>query len=232
MTLYYAFNGVLWSDEDREDWLSYSVSECDWQSYGEKICEEETERLERLVFSDIKNFRGKMPPEVSFLSPTEISIVHMESQSFALKDLLPMDKETMSRLKKINFSHTRLHGFIPKEIAWMSALEEINFAETSGLEGELPLELGLLHELKLLYVQGNRLSGLLPKQIASLWRLKYAHFQRNALMGHIPDDWCTLISLVQLRLDDNYLEGSIPDCLLSLASLEHFSYGGNQLIAP
>jgi Leucine rich repeat len=189
-------------------------------------------RLERLVLSNIRNFRGTMPPEINLLSPTEISITHMTSQSFAMEDLLQTDKATMARLKKLDFSHTRLHGSIADDIGWMKFLEEIHFSHCSFLEGTLPTQLGLFDNLRILSVQGNELTGPIPEAIISLRKLEHVELQSNALTGHIPDGWCSMTSLVKLHLDDNYLEGAIPHCMTTLPSMVAFTYEGTNLIAP
>ena len=188
--------------------------------------------MEHLILSNIQNFWGTMPPEVNFLSPTAITISRMHTQSFAIDELLPSDEHFVSKLKKIDFSSTRLHGTIPTDIGWIPNLEEINFAQGFSLEGNLPPQIRLLENLKVLSLQGNRLSGSLPFQLVSLSSLEHVRMDNNLLTGGLPKKWCALTNLQTLRLDHNFLEGAIPRCFVQLPLLEDFSYEGNQLIPP
>lgn len=242
VTFYYSFNGVLWPEEEKGNWLSYKKSECEWIPSGkrEKFCTKygesrETEwRFERLILDDIDNFRGSMPLEIHHLSNLyEISVTRMTDQAFDLDDLLPQDEATMARLNRLDFHKTRLQGTISNEtISWAMNMTEINFSEGGSLSGEIPTSLELLDNLRMLNLQGNAFSGGLPKVIASLPSLQHLSLRENDFTGEIPLHWCTMRILVSLHIDNNHLEGAIPICLSNIRTLEEFTYEGNQLISP
>lgn len=102
------------------------------------------------------------------------------------------------------------------------------------LYGELPPELGELHYLDALYLNGNLLTGDIPPQLGELENLEGLNLSYNDLEGSIPPELGKLSKLRWMGLNGNpNLSGEIPPELGKLEMLEDLvlssSDGGTQL---
>ncbi|KAL1804451.1 hypothetical protein ACET3Z_033098 [Daucus carota] len=80
-----------------------------------------------------------------------------------------------------------------------------------GLYGSIPYEIGMLSELKYVFLSGNSLTGNLPSSLANLTQLRKFDVSNNKLSGSIPFELGNLLStLVYLDLGFNLFDGSIP----------------------
>ena len=95
------------------------------------------------------------------------------------------------------------------------------------LSGPIPVSLGALANLQLLWLANNQLSGPIPEELGNLIELQQLHLYGNDLTGSIPD-LSKLTGLLSLRLAGNQLTGPIPD-LSSLTKLEYLTLPNNQL---
>ena len=100
----------------------------------------------------------------------------------------------------------------------------------NSMEGELPLELGGLAELKRLNLSYNRLSGNIPPELTgSLTKLERLDLSANRLSGSVPPELGGLAKLEYLTLRRNRLSGNIPPELGGLTELEYLALSGNRL---
>ena len=99
----------------------------------------------------------------------------------------------------------------------------------NNLKGELPAELGLMQELRVLHLEGNDLSGGIPWQLGGLVHLRELRLNFNELTGPIPSQLGDLSDLEELHLNDNDLSGEIPIELGNLISLTYFNLGHNEV---
>ena len=99
----------------------------------------------------------------------------------------------------------------------------------NGLKGALPIELGNLPYLEMLYLSENRLSGPIPAELGALSNLVELELWGNELAGPIPMELSRLANLETLHLGDNKLNGPIPSELGELANLEELGLYTNQL---
>ena len=97
------------------------------------------------------------------------------------------------------------------------------------LNGELPVELGDLTNLQILYLNQNMLSGAIPVALGKLTNLEQLSLSQNMLSGEIPAELGDLSSLQILYLWGNELSGAIPAALGDLASLEQLDISQNEL---
>ena len=102
----------------------------------------------------------------------------------------------------------------------------------NNLRGKIPMELGLLDQLKTLRLNMNRLTGLIPSLLENLSSLQYLLLNDNQLTGPIPSDLGKLRQLLQLGLSDNQLTGSIPAELGKLELLLFLDLQNNRLTGP
>ena len=58
--------------------------------------------------------------------------------------------------------------------------------------GEIPKEIGNLHNLELLFLDYNNISGGIPSELGNLTTLDYLYLYFNKLSGKIPESICDL----------------------------------------
>ena len=100
---------------------------------------------------------------------------------------------------------------------------------SSGLEGEIPDELYLLSNLRVLSLFANHLEGTISSSIGALSNLEALALQTNALSGSIPEAIGKCTNLKTIVVHSNYLEGTLPSTIGQLESLEHLWTEENHL---
>lgn len=100
------------------------------------------------------------------------------------------------------------------------------------LKGTLPIELGNLPYLEILYLSENQLNGPIPAELGALSNLVELELWNNEVTGPIPTELSRLANLETLHLGDNQLNGPIPLELGKLANLEELGLYTNQLRGP
>ena len=116
---------------------------------------------------------------------------------------------------RLDLSNSGLTGSIPMEIGDLINLE-ILYLDENQLTGEIPSEIGNLINLSKLNLSYNSLTGSIPTEIGNLINLERLHLHENQLTGEIPSEIGNLINLRQLNLSDNQLSGLIPNEICSL----------------
>ncbi|KAM3297785.1 hypothetical protein ACQJBY_039643 [Aegilops geniculata] len=94
---------------------------------------------------------------------------------------------------------------------------------SSNLKGEIPPEIGLLHQLSHLGLANNQLAGSIPASLGNLSRLYSLYLQRNLLSGLVPAALGNIPTLSRLILIGNNLEGNL-DFLSSLSNCRQLQY--------
>ena len=92
---------------------------------------------------------------------------------------------------------------------------------SSGLNGEIPPEIGNLINLETLNLSYNQLTGQIPSEIGNLTNLTRLFINDNQLTGEIPEVICDLSNL--------YVLGGIDGLIFSIS---WFWWHGNQLCPP
>jgi leucine-rich repeat protein SHOC2 len=95
-----------------------------------------------------------------------------------------------------------------------------------GLTGAVPVEIGQLTSLKVLYLGGNQLTSV-PAEIWQLTSLRKLHLGGNQLTS-VPAEIGQLTSLRELHLGGNQLTG-VPAEIGQLTSLRELVLSGNEL---
>ena len=78
------------------------------------------------------------------------------------------------------------------------------------LRGSIPSELGLLTDLRWLYLPDNQLQGGIPTELGNLTKLRRLDLSGNQLRGETPDELGNISGLQELYLARNNLTGYIP----------------------
>jgi Leucine-rich repeat (LRR) protein len=91
--------------------------------------------------------------------------------------------------------------------------------KNNSLYGTIPLEIGLLTSLNVLYLDKNNLTDLIPSSIENLRNLSFLNIAENNLSGSVPREIGQLESLVFLGLSFNNLSGSLPPEMNNLTHL-------------
>ncbi|WJX46780.1 non-specific serine/threonine protein kinase [Trifolium repens] len=115
---------------------------------------------------------------------------------------------------------------LPKSIGNLS-LENF-LADSCGINGNIPLEIGNMSNLIQLSLGMNGLNGPIPSTIKGLHNLQSLNLEYNRLQGSIIHELCEVSSLSELSLTSNKLFGVLPTCLGKMTSLRKFHIGSNK----
>ena len=102
----------------------------------------------------------------------------------------------------------------------------------NGIQGTLPPEIGVLTNLKWLFLNGNEIRGAIPDTITQLDSLEDLWLDENQLGGSIPEDIGNMTNLQYLALDSNDIAGRLPASMTSLSNLRYLSLTSNRLSGP
>ena len=120
-----------------------------------------------------------------------------------------------------------LSGQIPSELGILTDLRVLRL-DQNDLRGEIPPELGNLSNLERLVLFGNDLTGEIPRSLGNLSELTLLVLAENRLSGEIPRELSQLSNLEGLFFHANQLEGEIPAELGLLGSLRDLRLHANQ----
>ena len=132
-----------------------------------------------------------------------------------------------ARVAALQLSDSGLNGEIPPQLGALDGLLDLRLSDNQ-LAGPIPPELGDLASLHRLWLDGNRLTGPVPPTLGQLGALEDLRLDGNALSG------CRDPSL--LRLDRFLLPLQLPHCSPDwqdeLAPVGRFIYATNVLVNP
>jgi hypothetical protein len=98
-----------------------------------------------------------------------------------------------------------------------------------NLTGMIPPEIGLLSNLKMLELTGNRVQGIIPTTVGILEELNSLFLESNELTGTLPTELGRLPHLVEVLAGDNQLSGPIPSEFGRLSELQTLDVVRNRL---
>ncbi|KAL7185307.1 hypothetical protein ACSBR2_027273 [Camellia fascicularis] len=151
------------------------------------------------------------------------------SSSFSLELSFLTSLVNCKHLQRLRISSNPLDGILPTTIGNLSASLEKFAADSCGIKGNIPSEIGNISNLAFLNLQQNGLIGFIPSTIKALGKLQILDLSNNKLQGFIPDDICQLKNMGDLRLNQNELFGLIPECLGNITSLRYLHLNSNKL---
>ena len=253
--VYYSFysqreldnSSVMASSTRHGDWLSYSISECDWADQGsDDPCDGRYKELTLVGEVMIDGVPSPseftlVPPEIYLLSSLHtLQITNSLYNDTSLASLLPFTElaqlSHLTRLEVSNLRDRSFQGTLPTSLGQLTTLKFLKVSKT-GVSGPIPTEIGLLTQLKDLLLQDNALTGTLPSddwtnlsQLSSLW------LERNQLRGTLPAVWGSpsdggtgWSDIVYLDLQSNEFTGTLPVEWGRLTNLNQIKLSMNHL---
>ncbi|PRQ44790.1 putative protein kinase RLK-Pelle-LRR-XI-1 family [Rosa chinensis] len=172
----------------------------------------------------VNELRDGIPPQISSLS----KLIYLDLSVNQLSGQIPSEIGLLTNLEVLHLNDNQLNGLIPHEISQLTFLSELALSDNS-LEGMIPVSLGNLKNLTSLYLHENQLSGSVPTSLGNLSNLISLALHRNQLSGSIPSSLGDLTNLTSLYLYQNNLSGSIPEQIGNLKSIVDLALGENQL---
>lgn len=132
------------------------------------------------------------------------------------------------KLSGIHMARVGLEGTIPLQIGLLTNLRKIDVSQNS-LSETIPTTIGDITAIQVINVGLNSLSGSLPYSIAYMKQLRELIVNNNQLTSTLPAELGWLTHLRQLRMSYNSFTGTIPGTLRHLTSLETLILNDNQL---
>jgi Leucine-rich repeat (LRR) protein len=238
--LYNFTTGSAWAN--KTDWLSTTVSECDW--YGVTCTGNHVTQIDLHG----NNLVGTIPSSIGSLTfleylwlPTNQLTGSIPTQLGSLPNLqylwlshnqltgsIPTQLGSLSNLQYLLLDDNQFTGNIPTELGNLTKLWSL-YLDNNRLTGSIPKEFGTLPNIRELFLAINQLTGSIPKELGSLSNLRFLYLSNNQFTGSIPTQLGNLTNLWTLYLQNNELTGSIPKELGNLTSLRYLSLVDNQL---
>ncbi|KEH19873.1 LRR receptor-like kinase family protein [Medicago truncatula] len=129
-------------------------------------------------------------------------------------------------LKYLELSGNHISN-LPKSIGNLTS--EFFRAESCGIGGYIPLEVGNMSNLLSFDLYYNNINGPIPGTFKGLQKFQYLDLSSNGLQGSFIEEFCEMKSLGELYLDNNKLSGVLPTCLGNMTSIIRINVGSNSL---
>lgn len=228
---------LLWDSTKGTSWhkkrgwnTSDSSSYCDDNWFGVQCydVDESDERFGHIESLDLSDNRlvGSLPIEI-FDIPYLSELILRDNPDLEVS-FDGIEKATS--LTRIVLSRTKIESFDGVENA-SDVLEEIHITGC-GYEGDFPIQLTKLSNLKGLYANYNNIKGEIPSDIVNMKGLRNLFLFQNAIEGSLPVELGSLVNLEVLVLSDNWISGEIPSALNNLYKLRVLAMSDNQLRGP
>ncbi|KAK9078002.1 hypothetical protein SSX86_002059 [Deinandra increscens subsp. villosa] len=179
------------------------------------------------------DFNGPVP--AGLMSMTSLTALDLSNnQLTGIQASSNPSTESICHLREIYLSWNKFDGKSLLEVlkslfeCESSKLESLMFA-SSGLSGNLPLQLGNLKNLVHIDLNRNSISGLIPESLGSLSSLQTLELGANSISGPIPDSIGNLSSLLSMYLPSNSISGPLPESLGRLSALELLDLSYNEI---
>ncbi|KAF6136286.1 hypothetical protein GIB67_042771 [Kingdonia uniflora] len=132
-------------------------------------------------------------------------------------------------LASFNASGFKLPGSIPEWLGQVVLSLKVIDLSSCFIVGSIPVSLGNLGNLSLLYLSGNSITGVIPSSLSQLTSLTVLDLSQNSLAGSIPSSLSSLPNLTNIDLSSNFLSGPIPPTIGDLSSLQSLNLSNNGL---
>nr|XP_027186271.1 probable LRR receptor-like serine/threonine-protein kinase At3g47570 isoform X2 [Cicer arietinum] len=183
-----------------------------------------------IIDLSVNQFNGIIPNAFGDLSFLE-SLILGGNNLTLIDDSLEFNFLTsMTRCRYLTYlevSENSLPSKLPKSIGNLTL--EYFWANSCGIKGNIPLEIGNMSNLIQLSLSRNHLNGPIPSTIKGLDKLQSLDLDYNELQGSIIDEVCEIRILSELNLTNNKFSGVLPTCLGNMTSLRKLDIGSNRL---
>ena len=137
------------------------------------------------------------------------------------------------RVTKLSLGGNRLRGEIPPEMGNLTHLRELWLGDDNHLTGEIPSELSRLTKLEVLGLGLNEMSGGIPMWLGGLSDLRLLYLDGNRFVGEVPSELGKLTRLELLTLHSNTgLLGKLPEALKEITGLYTLTFHDTGVCAP
>jgi Leucine-rich repeat (LRR) protein len=160
-SLYYSATAYDSEWINSDNWLSYSVDECNWYFVTEDPCSE-SGMLEMLDLSENELY-GTLTPDIGFLRTLE----YLYLNGNYLTGPIPTEIGKLTNLVDFDTHESEFNGTIPSEMGLLVNLESVSL-DGNDLTGAIPSELGLLTNVFAIELQGNLFNGTVPDEVCQL----------------------------------------------------------------
>ncbi|XP_034920405.1 uncharacterized protein [Populus alba] len=160
------------------------------------------------------------------------SVANFNLPHFGLRGTLhSFNFSSFPNLLTLNLSNNSLYGTIPLEIGLLTSLNVL-YLDKNNLTGLIPVSIGTLEHLSVLHLGGNKFSGSIPSSIGNMTMLTRLVLNMNNLSGSVPQEIGHLESLVELKLSSNSFTGHLPRDLCLGGLLVIFTAANNHFSGP
>ena len=211
IALYNATNGGNWINND--NWCSDKPI-TEW--YGIRL-----NGSDFILDLSHNNLLGILPNEIGNLTMFKEIYLHGNN----LQGTIPPSIGNLANLELLIITGV-FSGALPSEIGNLSKLGHLH---VEGLIGNIPNEIGELHDLEFLQLDNCNFDGGIPTTIGKLQNLKELSICHSNLSGEIPKELGNISKLEWLGLTFNQLTGGIPKELSSLQNLNYIDIRENRL---
>uniref|UniRef100_A0A804J3V2 non-specific serine/threonine protein kinase n=1 Tax=Musa acuminata subsp. malaccensis TaxID=214687 RepID=A0A804J3V2_MUSAM len=143
-----------------------------------------------------------------------------------------MEINNITGLISLHLSNNQLVGQVPLEFGMLSNLRLLDLS-SNNLAGRIPDQLGNCTNLGSLKLNNNNFSGTIPLAIGYLVHLQDTFdVSHNSLTGEVPSQLSKLVMLQSLNLSHNSLSGHLPSSLTYMTSLSTVDVSYNELDGP
>ncbi|KAF2145023.1 uncharacterized protein K452DRAFT_244600 [Aplosporella prunicola CBS 121167] len=186
----------------------------------------EIERLPDDLFPDVDPLEAS---EDFDASPNQFGGVEMLDLHGNILKQLPIGMRRLENLSVLNLTRNQLDNSSLEVISQISGLRELKLADNE-FEGPFPDTIGLLENLEVLELQGNKINHL-PYDLRLLSNLRVLNVAKNQLSS-LPMDVLHLMPLVELVASKNALRGTLfPATVSKMPRLQILDVSGNALTA-
>merc|ERR1740124_1659872 len=177
----------------------------------------ELSQLTSLVTVDLSNnlLKSTFPSEIGSLT----SLLVLRLNGNGLTSPIPTELGNLMSLSYLSMHSNNLTGFLPGGLFKASSRIKKLDLSNNDLSGHMPHELFNAMSITYLSLDHNSFSSNIHSQIGMLSNLKELYLHFNSLTGIIPHSLGNLTNLSALKLDYNYLTGSMPNEVCRLRSI-------------
>ena len=218
LNLYQSTSGLHWNNAN--NWLQQDTDVCDWFGI---TCYIPSQTSDERRIGHIKSIDLTKNHLVGTISSDIFEIPYLKE--LILDDNTNIDSIDLNGLQHAQFlttlamsnTNVGMNDLVNINSAGTSSsIEILHITQCKNLQGNLPLSLFDLTNLKELYGNFNKFSGSIPTYIGRLSNLEKVYLYNNDLTGQLPTEFGLLTHLEVLTLGQNALSGSIPQIEFNL----------------